>query len=53
VLDLARETAKRVGADLVLANDPDADRVAVMVPGPAAGRRSPGTSWARFWATRY
>ena len=42
VLDLAAATAERDGADLVLANDPDADRLAVMLPGPEDWRMLTG-----------
>ena len=35
-LDLAFATARRVDADLIIANDPDADRCALAVPDPSA-----------------
>ena len=35
-LDLAFVTARRVDADIILANDPDADRCALAVPDPSA-----------------
>ena len=38
-LDLALADARRIGADLVVASDPDGDRLAVAVPDPAAGWR--------------
>ncbi|HYO38342.1 MAG TPA: phospho-sugar mutase [Nocardioidaceae bacterium] len=37
-MDLAMALASEVGADLVVANDPDADRCAVAVPGPHGWR---------------
>jgi phosphomannomutase len=39
-LDLALADARRLGADLVVASDPDGDRLAVAVPDPDGGRRA-------------
>ena len=35
-LDLALDAARETGADLVVASDPDGDRLALAVPDPAA-----------------
>ena len=47
-LDLALADARRLGADLVVASDPDGDRLAVAVPDPAGGGAAPaagGSGW--------
>ena len=36
-MDLVLALAARIGADIAIANDPDADRCAVAIPGSRAG----------------
>ncbi|MEU9790408.1 phospho-sugar mutase [Streptomyces sparsogenes] len=51
-MDLAFATARGLGpggADIIIANDPDADRCAVAVPAPEAAPSSPSTPTATQW----
>ena len=51
-IDLALARAAEIDADLVIANDPDADRCAVAIGGRRrSGGCCTGTSWARCWVT--
>lgn len=45
-LDLSYATANRVGAELIIANDPDADRLAVAIPSTDPDADGPG--WRRL-----
>ncbi|MFD1720888.1 phospho-sugar mutase [Amnibacterium endophyticum] len=47
-LDLATALAERTGATLILANDPDADRLAVAIPDGPASSASGRRGWRRL-----
>ncbi len=51
-MDLAMALAEEVGADLVVANDPDADRCAAAVPGPHGWRMLRGDEVGALLANR-